>query len=72
MQVSAPSNAQQAGIRTGDVLLALNGETIESVEGFVDRLQSFEVGDTTRIQLLRGGETLNVEVVLNAADPQKK
>ncbi|MBI5427987.1 MAG: ChaN family lipoprotein [Nitrospinae bacterium] len=53
--VSGNSNAQRAGIQKDDVLVAMDGREIDTLEGFIDRLQDKSFGDTVRIKALRGG-----------------
>ncbi len=61
--VGKSSNAERAGIQAGDTLLALNGEAIDGVEDLIERLKTFEFGDQTTLQLRRGEEALEVDVV---------
>lgn len=67
--VGENSNAEKAGILTGDVLLALGGEKILGVDDLVTRLQTFKIGDHASIRLLRGMEELDVDIKLEEATP---
>jgi uncharacterized iron-regulated protein len=64
VHVGENSNAQQAGILAGDVLLAVNGENLAGVDDLVDLLQTFNLGDRALILLRRGEEELEVDVLL--------
>lgn len=64
VHVGENSNAQRAGVRVGDVLLAMDGENISGVDDLVDRLQAFNIGDRAMLRLRRGKEKLNVDVLL--------
>ncbi len=67
--VGKNSNAENAGILTGDVLLALGGETIHGVDDLVTRLQTFSIGDHAPIRLRRGMEEMDVDVLLREVTP---
>jgi len=67
--VGKNSNAGDAGILKGDVLLALGGEKILSVDDLVTRLQTFNIGDYATIRVRRGMEELEVDVLLRNVTP---
>ena len=67
--VGKNSNAQNAGILTGDVLLALSGKNIQGVDDLVTRLQTFEIGESVTIRLKRGLEEMDVDVLLRKITP---
>ncbi|MHC4669976.1 MAG: M20/M25/M40 family metallo-hydrolase [Planctomycetota bacterium] len=60
------SPAQEAGIRGGDVLLAIDGETLADLRTFSGVLKKHRPGDVVRIRLRRGGKELTVEATLKA------
>lgn len=62
--VAENSNAQRAGILTGDVLLALGGKMIQGVDDLIARLQTFAIGEQVTIRLKRGVEEMAVDVRL--------
>ncbi len=62
-RVFAGSPADDAGIRRGDVLVALDGRRIDDRETFFERLAGYTAGSRMRLRLARKGETLEVEVV---------
>jgi uncharacterized iron-regulated protein len=64
VHVGENSNAEQAGILKGDVLLALNGENLAGIDDLVDRLQTFNLGDRARVRLLRGEREMELDVLL--------
>ena len=67
--VGENSNAQNAGILTGDVLLALSGKNIQGVDDLVTRLQTFAIGEQVTIRLKRGLEEMDVGVLLRKITP---
>jgi Do/DeqQ family serine protease len=60
------SPLNKAGVQRGDVIVALNGKAIESSREFSYRLATAPVGETARVDWLRGGEPESAEVILIA------
>jgi S1-C subfamily serine protease len=60
--VDAGSPAAEAHIELGDLLLALDGEPAESVNGLVQRIANTNPGQTIALEVLRGGKPLTVNV----------
>jgi S1-C subfamily serine protease len=60
--VDAGSPAAEAHIELGDLLLALNGEPAESVNGLAQRIASTNPGQTVALEVLRGGKPLTIHV----------
>ncbi len=60
------SPAEAAGIVAGDVLLRLAGEPVGDLQGFTDLLKELTPGDTVPAEILRAGETIELEVTLTA------
>jgi S1-C subfamily serine protease len=78
-QVEASSPAAEAGLRGGtsqvtlqqqmyvlggDVITALDGETVDSMEDFVAALNTRDPGDTIKLTVLRDGRTVQLEATL--------
>lgn len=51
-QVEKGSSADRAGLRSGDMILALNGEELSDFEELVKLLRQFKVGDTITMTVL--------------------
>jgi S1-C subfamily serine protease len=62
--VTAGSPADVAGVIVGDVLLAFDGQSIESPEALMDLLVGDRVGKTTTLRVLRGGSPLELTVTV--------
>ncbi len=62
--VTAGGPAQEAGLRAGDTLLAVDGKEIAGADDIADAVQGHEPGDSIEIELTRGGATMTVEAVL--------
>jgi hypothetical protein len=58
------SPAQQAGLRAGDVLLAVDGEEIAGLKEFSDLLKALEPGQSVEALLQRGEQRLTVTVTV--------
>jgi len=62
--VSPDGPAAKAGVLVGDVILALDGQAIQSSEDLLDLLASGRVGKPATLRLLRGGQPLEVAVTI--------
>ncbi len=60
--VSDNRPAQKAGLKTGDVIIALGEHNITSVEGYMQALNKFKKGDKTNVTYNRGSEKLSAAV----------
>jgi 2-alkenal reductase len=58
------SPAEAAGIQRGDILLEMNGETIDDEHPFINLLMRQSIGDTIPVRLLRNNDELEVSVTL--------
>ncbi len=72
--VSEGSGAEVAGIRDGDVLMAIDGNTIGDDDdedlGYV--IRQFQPGDAVSVDLLRDGQPLTVQATLGTAGPDSE
>jgi putative serine protease PepD len=67
-EVTPGGPADSAGLRSGDVITALQGrETTDSTE-LVVAIRSYAPGDTVRLEFERGGQTRTVDLVLGASE----
>jgi S1-C subfamily serine protease len=60
--IDAGSPAAQAHIELGDLLLTLDGQPAESVNGLAQRIAGTNPGQTIALEVLRGGKPLTVNV----------
>ena len=65
--VTDGSPAADAGIQEGDVITAVDDEQISSAEGLILAVRAHEVGDEVTITLVRGDQTVEVDVTLGAS-----
>ena len=62
------SPAEQGGLRSGDVILAINGLSIHGAQQFRAKIASVRPGDSLTIQVWRDGKTVSVTVQPISAD----
>jgi len=63
--INAQGSAAQAGIRRGDVILAVNNNEVQGVEQFNKLIDGVASGKTVALLVLRGDNTLYVPVKVN-------
>jgi putative serine protease PepD len=66
--VAAGSPAAEAGLEAGDVVVAVDGDEVTSVDQLLLDLRSHEVGESVDVTYLRDGRTRTAQVVLAARD----
>ena len=65
--VTEGSCADKAGLKAGDVITALEGETVTTKEELISaKEQNYRVGDTMTLTVNRNGQELTIQVVLEA------
>jgi S1-C subfamily serine protease len=62
--VAAASPAARAGMRTGDVVVSVDGQDIDDVNAFDYRFATKPLGGTARLALIRGGKEVTLPVAL--------
>lgn len=65
--VQADSPASAAGIKAGDVILKINGRDVNDIQDLRFRLATMPVGGKVKLTMLRGKETVDIEVELREA-----
>jgi Do/DeqQ family serine protease len=65
--VAAGGPAERTGLKPGDVILSMNGVTIEHVDALGYRLATQAIGAKASFQVLSQGQERTVEMVLEAA-----
>ena len=56
--------AGQAGIKEGDIILKANGKDIRNLDDLATALQGLFAGDSLKLAIKRGEETLDITVQL--------
>jgi len=65
-QVIADSAADKAGLKRSDVIKAVNGTAVETVQELRDQIKDKNVGDTITLSIERDGQAQDVSVTLEA------
>jgi serine protease Do len=64
VSVETDGGAYAAGIRAGDIIMALGDHQVTSVEYLTKALKNFKVGDTTTVTVLRGRKLVDLTITL--------
>ena len=64
LSVVPDSPADEAGIVRGDIVLAVDGEAIDSAESFAETIGALSAGDEIAITVLHGDDTLDLATTL--------
>jgi membrane-associated protease RseP (regulator of RpoE activity) len=73
--VSPGGPAEQAGLKTGDIVIAMNGQSLRTTEGrdpstqLVERMRSVEPGQTVNLDYLRDGQKRSATIMAAPAEP---
>jgi 2-alkenal reductase len=65
-QVGAGSTADQAGVRTGDIITKIGNEELSDSNAFLNLLNHHQIGENIAIEVWRDGQTLTLNAVLQA------
>lgn len=68
VRVDAEGPAAQAGVKRGDILLAVDGQEINNSLDWFRVLRSLETGKTLELQVLHGDETRTVEATVGQSN----
>jgi 2-alkenal reductase len=58
------SPAEQAGLQPGDIITSIDGHRIDAGASLDDVLSEFKPGETLTLEVLRGGQTTQLELTL--------
>ncbi len=58
--------AAAAGLKSGDLVVAIDGTTVESADSLIGSVRAHSVGDTVDLTVLRGGSKVDVKATLVA------
>ena len=65
-EVNAGSAAEEAGVEAGDVIVAVNGQSIAATADLMAIRRQHAIGDTIVLTVLRDDQTLDIPVVLRS------
>jgi serine protease Do len=63
-QVEPHSPAEKAGMKVGDVITAINGNSVEDVNSFRLAVAGFAPGTTVHLKIARSGQNMDIPVTL--------
>lgn len=66
--VTAGAAADKAGLRTGDIITAVDGTTISDLNGLTKALKGYRGGDRARLTVFRSGESLTMSIIFDSKD----
>jgi serine protease Do len=62
--------AARAGLRTGDIILAINGDHVDTARGLIRAVAAAAPGNKIRLTIRRQGQTLEVPVTVGRRPPE--
>jgi len=65
--VKAGSAAAKAGLQNGDVILEFEGKKVTDADSLIVAIRARSVGDTVKMRVQRGGQTMDVTMTLQSA-----
>jgi Do/DeqQ family serine protease len=65
--VAKGSPAERGGLKTGDVVTAVDGQVVDDVDSLTYRLGTRPIGGQVKLAALRGGKPLQLTIALEAA-----
>jgi putative serine protease PepD len=65
--VEPGSAAEKAGLKNADVVVEFDGRKVTDADALIVSIRAKSVGDTVRLKVLRGGQTVDVTMTLQAA-----
>jgi serine protease Do len=69
--VQPDSPAAKAKLQTGDVIIAVNGQTVDDKHGLPTMIAGFAAGQSVELKILRDGKDRTVTVIIGALPPKK-
>ena len=65
-QVNEGTPAADAGLQVNDIITAVDGDAVTSADGLIIALREHAVGDTVTLTVVRGSDTMEVDVTLGS------
>jgi serine protease Do len=71
-RMSRLSAAYRAGLQPGDVIISLDGQTLVDASQFVRLIADSAIGSTVKIEILREGRRLTLQVPVEAQERRQR
>jgi S1-C subfamily serine protease len=68
LSVLAGSPAARAGLRTGDIIIAVNGERVTDMNPLPELIAQYAPGESVSFEYVRGSEDRTVDIVLGTSE----
>jgi S1-C subfamily serine protease len=65
--VASGSPASQAGLQQGDIITKVGNVTLDATHSYIDALFTYKPGDQITLEVVRGNQTMQVQVTLGEA-----
>ena len=69
-EVSPGSAADQAGLESGDIITAVDGQQVESSTDLRNLIRQYSAGDSAELTYFRAGESRSVRIVFDERTPE--
>lgn len=66
-EVTADGPADDAGVKKGDLIIAVNGQDISSSSSLVGTVRTLKAGDTATLTVIRDGKQIDIDVKLGVS-----
>src|SRR5262249_55998879 len=63
-KVSGDGPAERAGMKDGDIIVAVDGKSVDTTETLIQMISAHRPGDTVGLGVLRDGRNVNLKVKL--------
>jgi S1-C subfamily serine protease len=64
MSVISGTGAAKAGVRQGDIIIGINGTTVNSAQDVSSIISALRPGDVVSLKIVRGTKTITLKVAL--------
>ncbi len=71
-QVERASPAEKAGVKLGDVLLAVNGQPVADITGMLNQIAALQPGQQARLKLVRNQAETELDVTVGRRPKQQR
>jgi serine protease Do len=68
-EIGVDSPAADSGLRLGDIIVSIDGQPLDEDHPYINTLFKHQPGENVTLGVVRGEETLEVEVILGGVEP---